>query len=266
MDTELQSFTDSLIGSDVTKRNYTAHVRLYLKFLRGRDPSIDLAKRFVERCKSKKLQNITVATYIAAVKAYLRFKDFSDDDLKTIKSPPVPVKLKQALLEDDWEKFLAVPDNLRDKAIAYILLYGRCRVGGLLNLRVEDFNKNKGTITVREKYGEKHIRKINPKTIKLLSEYIKEFKLKNDDFFANLSRRRVEQLVKEWAKEAGLSYWKDITPHALRRGMGRSFYYKTGKDIGKTRILLGHKSVAATIHYLGVSLEEVDEDYGDFYK
>ncbi|GAG58805.1 unnamed protein product [marine sediment metagenome] len=169
-------------------------------------------------------------------------------------------------MEDDWEKFLAVPDNLRDKAIAYILLYGRCRVGGLLSLRVEDFDKNKETITVHEKYGEEHTRKINPGTVKLLSEYIKEFKLKKDDLFVDLSRRRVEQLVKGWAKEAGLSYWKEVTPHALRRGMGRSFYYKTGKDIGKTRILLGHKSVAATIHYLGVSLEEVEEDYGDFYK
>lgn len=266
MKTELQSFTDSLTGSEITKRNYRDHVRLYLKFLRGRDPSIELVKRFVEKCKSNGLQNITVATYIAAVKSYLRFKGFPAEEIITIKSPPVPIKLKQALMEDDWEKFLAVPDNLRDKVIAYVLLYGRCRVGGLLNLRVEDFDKNKETITVHEKYGEKHTRKINPKTVKLLSEYIKEFKLKKDDLFVNLSRRRVEQLVKEWAKEAGISYWKDVTPHALRRGMGRSFYYKTGKDIGKTRILLGHKSVAATIHYLGVSLEEVEEDYGDFYK
>ncbi|GAJ04745.1 unnamed protein product, partial [marine sediment metagenome] len=189
VETELQSFTDSLIGSDVTKMNYKAHARLFLKFLNQRKANIERAKRFVEDCKSRGLENITVATYIAAVKAYLRYKGFSDEDIKKIRSPPVIVKLKQALEEDDWEKFLAVPDNLRDKVIAYVLLYGRCRVGGLRSLRVKDFDKNKGTITVREKFGETHTRGINPKTVNLLSEYIEENNFKENDHLVKLGRR-----------------------------------------------------------------------------
>ncbi len=64
------------------------------------------------------------------------------------------------------------------------------------------------------------------------------------------------RIIHQEARDNGLQ--GVIGPHSMRKTLGMRAYKKT-KDILKVAKVLGHESVDATIHYLEIGQEEVDE-------
>lgn len=71
-----------------------------------------------------------------------------------------------------------------------------------------------------------------------------------------IGRGRYADLVKDWADWVG-QYSDDYSTHSIRRTKPRHMY-KQGEDIVLISKLLGHKSIAVTLDYLGIEQDEVD--------
>jgi len=246
--------------------------RLHRKVLNQYDAFVDsdeqlytvhTVERFLRKCKNRGLENISIATYTSVLRSFLKFLGTPDKELNAVQAPRVGFKIKQAIDEDRWVSFLKQPRTLRDMAIAHVLLYGASRVGQLRRIRVGDINFETKMIVIE---GMKDAKiqsslQVNADTMDILQTYIKAYKLTKKDYLITLSERRIEQLVKKWAVAARIPNAEKITPHSLRRSLGKAFYKKSGKDIEKTRIILGHKNISSTQHYLAIEEEEVRSDY-----
>ncbi len=221
------------------------------------------AQRFLKNCSRRGMENISVATYTAVLRSFLKFMNIPEKDLAQLRAPRVGFKVKHAIDEKHWLRFLKQPQSLRDLTIAHILLYGACRVGELRRIKVGDIDKEENMIIIKGMRDAK-VRgpiQVNQNTMEIIQEYIRDYKLKKDDQLISLSERRIEQLVKKWSIDADLPHAEKITPHSLRRSLGKAFYIRSGKDIEKTRMILGHQNISSTQHYLSIEEEEVRSDY-----
>lgn len=221
------------------------------------------SQKFLESCKRRGMENISVSTYTSVMRSFMRFLGTPDKELNTIRAPRIGFKVKQAIDEDLWVSFLKQPQTLRDMVIAHVLLYGASRVGELRRIKVGDIKFADGMITIKGARDAKvsGAIQINRDTVDILQAYIKAYKLTKSDNLVSISERRIEQLVKKWAVAAGVPNAEKITPHSLRRSLGKAFYKRSGKDIEKTRIALRHQNISSTQHYLSIEEEEVRDDY-----
>lgn len=282
---KLEEYLDSLVSrSEKTIKLYRKILSRYYDYIDSDEQkiSVNSAQRFLKHCseyrkvwskrthkwvfKKGGMENTSVATYTAAIVSFMKFLDFPDKEINQIRAPHVSFKIKRAIDEEYWQKFLMQPKYPMDMTIAYVLLYGACRVGELRHIKVGDVDLESNMIIFKGKLDAKVRRsiQINNETADVIKEYIEKEKLNEDDYLVPLSERRIQQLVKQWAIDAKIPHAHEITPHSLRRSLGKAFYKKTGKDLEKTRIMLGHQNISSTQHYLSVDEEEVRSDYKKF--
>jgi site-specific recombinase XerD len=83
--------------------------------------------------------------------------------------------------------------------------------------------------------------------------------MSQDAFLFDISDRRVQYLVKDIAKKAGIT--KDVHPHTLRH-TAATLYLKKRVNIESVRKTLGHSNLSTTQRYLQLTDFDVAEDLG----
>ena len=129
----------------------------------------------------------------------------------------------QLITEDEFKKMVQACDNVRDRAILWILYECGLRVSELTSLKIGDFEMLEdglGLITVRGKTGSRSI----PVALALpdLLKWLERHPLKDDPQASLFITRRgnelspdtVQRIVKKHAKRAGIK--KRVYPHLLR--------------------------------------------------
>jgi integrase/recombinase XerD len=71
--------------------------------------------------------------------------------------------------------------------------------------------------------------------------------------------RRIQQIVKETAEDAGIP--KPVHPHLLRHTMATRLVIR-GMPLDHIRTMLGHESIGATRMYAETETESVKESFG----
>lgn len=154
--------------------------------------------------------------------------------------------------------------SARDMALLETGVDSMLRCGDLVRLRVSDVRDFSGTIhkqfdLATQKTGETVNVGLTDKARNLLGELIaKEGKWTEDFLFTpqgnahgeHISEVMLRKIVKKWAEAAHLDA-KKYSGHSLRRTKA-VFIYRETKDFEQVRVLLGHKSLAHTIKYLGI--------------
>ena len=271
--TKIKEYLEGFINrSSKTELLHKKVLSQYNNFVDGDEQlyTVHTAQRFLADCKKRGMENVSVSTYTSVLRSFLKFLDVPDKELNVIRAPQVGFKIKHAIDEDNWVSFLKQPRTLQDMAIAHVLLYGACRVGEIRRIKVRDINFESKTIVIggaREAKVGGSIQ-LNNDTLEVIQAYIKAYKLVKSDYLLrnprenmSLSERSIEYRVKKWAIAAGVPNAEKITPHSLRRSLGKAFYQRSGKDIEKTRIVLRHQNISSTQHYLSIQEEEVRDDY-----
>jgi len=239
------------------------HVRQYLaRLARGRKPA-------------------TVQRAVASLRGFYRFlmrEGATDSNPALLVRAPkkgkhlptvMPVDELFALLETPPE---TTPPGRRDRAILELFYGSGLRLSELTGLCLDDVDLEQRLIRVRGKGSKERLVPINERTEKLLRAVIKdrkEFKpsVEDDDaqravFLSNrgrrISKRRVEEIVVEWVRRAGLT--RKISPHALRHSFA-THLLDSGMPIRSIQELLGHESLSTTQKYTHTSLAELIKVY-----
>lgn len=74
-----------------------------------------------------------------------------------------------------------------------------------------------------------------------------------------LSENTYRRLVKKWASYGGITNTQDYSGHSTRRTKAM-YLYTQGVDIAKISRALGHKTISATLRYLGIEVNEIVEE------
>ena len=165
----------------------------------------------------------------------------------------------QNLLRQPNKRYLT---GLRNKAMISLMLHCGLRVSEVINLRPGNINLTKGKLRVENGKGNKDRDLAIPEYLTDLFDSWRKKRPQSDFFFSTLkgkklSIRYLQQMVKRYAKKAGLS--KRISPHTLRHTYATQ-YYKQTKDIETLRRILGHSDISTTTIY--ITLANIDVEYG----
>ncbi len=151
----------------------------------------------------------------------------------------------------------------RDKALfGLIYLYG-LRVSEAVLLKHEDVDFEKGRILIRRtKAGIGGERPLFKSAQRLLKRYLKARHDTSDGLFTtrqgNISRQRVQQLFKAYARKAGLDARYSV--HCLRHSIA-THLLEAGEGIEFVRDHLGHRNIQNTMIYAQITDSRREESF-----
>jgi len=174
----------------------------------------------------------------------------------------IHVKGKSAV---DKEELLKMIRGLptRGKAICLVNLITANRPSEMVRIKIQDFNLDSNYLSVYMKKQRKwHNKRLTQETVKAVKEYIREYKLKPDDYF--VGRVFVNEKFKSiQASESGYRYmlnkWTGLTGYNFRKTQVVSMH-EAGADLPTVAKQTGHQSLETlTKHYLDVTDSTVDK-------
>ena len=171
------------------------------------------------------------------------------------------------------EEIEKMKEFFRQRGAEYELLFiiginTALRIGDLLSLSVGNVMDENGNIVrvviLKEKKTGKTKRcPVNESIRKALAGYFSDTggRVPTDPLFISrkggaLSRSQVWRVMKAAGKSVGLT---NIGTHSLRKTFGYHVYKKSDSDIGLVQKLLNHSVSGATLRYIGVDREKMDD-------
>lgn len=141
------------------------------------------------------------------------------------------------------------------------------RIGDLCKLRVKDVRNRERVRIIAEKTDKMTDIKLQAAVQKAIGTALKDQDAEDwalesrqrgrkDGKNKPISRQRCYGIIKEIAAEAGFE--EHVGCHTMRKTFAWNFYQTSG-DLAKLQKVLNHSSQDATIHYLGLDQQAVDE-------
>lgn len=169
----------------------------------------------------------------------------------------------------EQEKFInqAYKKNGYIGLLVKTLFFSGARVSEFVEIKAEDFLFEEQQILIKKAKGGKQ------RTIPITKELAQELKsylsTKNNKYlfeskrYDKYSTRRIQQIVKEIALEAGIT--KKVHPHLLRHTVA-TFLLEKGMPIEKIQIFLGHERIENTRIYAKTSAKDIEEAFREVMK
>jgi len=237
-------------------------------------------RRYLARL-AKTHRPASVERAAAAVRGFFRFLVqegvIEKNPASLVRTPKKEKRLPRILSVDEVFGLIDAPPEdkpigARDRAILELFYSSGLRLSELVGMDRDDVDFAQGICRVRGKGAKERLVPLNSRAadkLKKLIELRPKFKPRVTDEDASramflsmqgrrISRRRVEQIVNDLVKRAGLS--RKISPHSLRHSFA-THLLDSGMSIRNIQELLGHESLSTTQKYTHTSLGELSKVY-----
>ena len=246
---QLKNFTSQ------TQKNYLWHLERFMAFV-SQPParySSQLVNSYLITIKDKgdsfRNQSINAIRFFFTYVLNREIKDWLV--IRPKKSFTQPILLS----EDEIKSMLSVCDNLKHKAIIYLILSAGLRVSEIVNLKIKDVDSKLMVLRIKKAKGRKdRTCRLDIKCLDVLRQYFKKYRpedyLFNGQKSLQYTSRSIEEFVKQYALKAGIK--KRVYPHLLRHQQITSLL-ESGNDILATQLHSGHQKIATTANYIHLS-------------
>lgn len=251
--TNITRFLNGL-KNEHTKVAYENDLKQFFDFTGKDETEITYADIYDYKVSMSEYSSATTARKLTAIKSYFNFLSdmefISTNPSAKIKIPKVKNHEKEYIPMDEAKKLLDVAKSPRDKAIIALYLSTGMRVNELVNLTVEQYEKDEIVFVAK---GDKE-RKVylNDKCRGYIDEYLKVRKDSGIDnlFVSNygtpMRHDLIAKMLKKNAKKAGIS--EDITNHSLRHSFISAVTLTSG--VAVAREVVGHVNLSTTQRYV----------------
>jgi len=240
----LRSFEGYLQGrvSPGTTQIYLYHVRCWLAWLNGVEPTAALSQDYIDSLAKKGLSASTVNLAANSIKRYFRWLGNKIElDSPTLRIPP-----PKYLSPDELNRVLAGCNTLLEKTLITVLFDTAVRISEVLNLTTHDISWGFGLISVIRKGGRKEEVNISPKALSLLREWLNTREMSSKNVFGDLEYQVALGVIKKAGKRVGL----ELTPHMLRHSRAVQMLM-SGASLHIVKEHLGHVNIATTSNIYG---------------
>lgn len=166
-------------------------------------------------------------------------------------------RLPLVLRRDQVNQLLDSVLNIKHRAALATCYAAGLRSAEVAMLRVSDIDSQRGVIHVRQGKGKKdRLTILSDRLLQLLREYWRVAR-PTEWLFPTprnktrpYSRRFVARICADARERVGLPAW--VTPHTLRHSFA-THLLDAGTDLRTIQVLLGHRSLGTTAHYMHVS-------------
>lgn len=253
------------------KRYATSTIKSYINLIQSFQEFIGF-ERPIESLSTKELYNallrhIETSNYsysshkqlISTIRLYLLEIHKKDIDFKPVYPTRRPNTLPVILSAREVKSILKHTINIKHKAMLTTVYALGLRSGELLNLKLENINKQEKLIHIRNSKGQKDrviplpdsLREVWKPYYKKFEPKIHLFEGRNGKKYTSASLRNVFQ---KSAKKAGIK--SKVTLHSLRHAYA-THLFDNGTDIRMIQKLLGHNNIKTTLIYTHVSKRSI---------
>jgi integrase/recombinase XerD len=228
---------------------------------------------YLRGCSQRGASTRTVIRRVAALRAFLRFRQIEGKDttriMQQLERPKPERSLPKVLNKEQVARLVGSPPpddpyRLRDVAMLELLYACGLRASELCSLSPRDVNLQFAYVRVIGKGRKERVVPVGKIAIAAISNYLAELrpkldKRRSDKLFLSRSGKALErvalwQLVTKHARRSGLL--KSIGPHVLRHCFA-SHLVGGGADLRVVQELLGHSDISTTQVYTHVDSERL---------
>ncbi len=255
---QLKAYSHSTI---VTYRNEFIQLLMILKNVPVNTLTTQRLRDYFAWCYNvKKLSENTIHSRLNAVKFYFEQVLKGEKFYWDIPRPKKRQILPKVLGEAELRRLFIAASNLKHKAILFVAYSAGLRVSEVINLRIEDIDRERMQLFIHCSKGKKdrYVR-LSPLVLDVLEQYYKSYKPKPVKYlFESLipgepySIRSAQQIFYDAKVKAGIR--KTVSFHALRHSFATHMLEK-GIDVKYIKELLGHFNIKTTERYLHIRRE-----------
>lgn len=271
--------------ADETCRAYERDVRACLEFLRTQDvQTLDQARtphlrRFLADEATRRPAPSSQARTVAAVRCFFRFCVESEylerDPAHVLRTPKKREALPDVLDRRELSRLMDAPAREgvwqrmhagkveRDRLLLALFAYGGLRRSELLGLDLDDVDLERRLIRVRRaKGGRQRVVPIHPGLMALFSAYLAVRPRSGDPALfvgvqgSRLSATTLATTFRRYARAAGVTERKRVTPHTLRHVFATELL-SAGANLRQIQELLGHRHLDSTQRYTRVHAHQL---------
>ena len=276
--------TDSIIGfrrslkrknySQCTVRDYLSRLKQFVLWVDCPIEKVDRRKvlSFIDFLLDRRLHPKTINCHLDGIRAFYKYLKEEEEveienPVKSAYSLRLPKPLPRFLQDEEVGKLFKLIDNIRDRAMFYLMLRCGLRVEETAGLKLDDLDLRKGTIIVRSGKGAKgRMVYVSTDAHSAVMDYLRiRQTVRSKALFLvdkgalkgkQISVRGIQKRLELYAGKAGLR----VSCHDLRHTMATQLL-NAGADLSVIQDLLGHSRVATTQRYCKVSNLKVQSDY-----
>jgi site-specific recombinase XerD len=276
--------TDSIIGfrralkrknySRCTIRDYMSTLRQFVLWVDCPIEKVDRKKilSFIDFLLDRRLNPKTINCYLDSIRSFYRYlKEAEEIEIENpVKSGyllRLPKPLPRFLQDEEAGKLFKVIDNVRDRAIFYLMLRCGLRVAETASLKLDDLDLRRGSIIIRSGKGAKgrmvymstdaHGAVLDYLRVRPAGRTNALFLVEKGALRGKpISVRGIQKKMELYARESELR----TSCHELRHTMATQLL-NAGADLTVIQDLLGHSRIATTQRYCRVSNLKVEKDY-----
>jgi len=282
----VEQFLEMLIAergaSSNTCTSYLNDINNFDKFLSGADTTLEDAttddvRRYLRHRSEVGANNPTISRNLSVLRQFFKFLQSEnvrlDNPALNVDGPKVSRTLPKVISEDDVEALLKAAhklqtaEGIRLTCLLEIAYASGLRVTELVSLPTDALNLTSETLLISGKGGKERLVPLTSSAMNAIVAYervrIDFLKGNNTSKFlfpsrskqGYLTRRRLGQLLKELAIQAGLDP-TIISPHILRHAFA-SHLLNRGADLRSLQKMLGHSDISTTQIYTHVQKERL---------
>jgi integrase/recombinase XerD len=247
-----------------TLRTYKNEVGIFLQTLQHKKAdtlSTEDVRRYLHYCIEKlQLSENTLHSRLNALKFLYEQLLGHEKFFVEIPRPKKHLQLPKVLGEEELRRLFNAPTNLKHKAILFVAYSAGLRVSEVINLRLQDIDRERQQLFIYCSKGKKdRYVMLSPMVLDVLEQYYKMSEVKPTNYlFEGQSRgepyttRSAQKIFSNAKEKAGIS--KTLSFHSLRHSFATHLLEK-GVDVIYIKDILGHFDIKTTERYLHVRRE-----------
>lgn len=239
---------------------------------------------YLARLKAEGRKPATLARKLAAIKAFYSFLVnegyLEQNPAESLEASTKSQRLPKFLSIQEMEAILDQPNlgtltGYRDKALLETMYATGMRVSETVKILLKKVDLKREYVIASGKGSKERMIPLGRKAIQYLQHYINFVRpqllhaeqnkaaeqveeLFVTDWGGPMTRQRVNELINEYAKSAGIT--KKVTPHMLRHSFA-THLLNNGTDLRVVQELLGHADISTTQIYTHMDMERLREVY-----
>ena len=225
---------------------------------------------FTEDMQDRGLKPNTVSSRLRIVYAFVRFlveeKVLGYELLERRIKIKLPDRLPRAIDPENLKKLLSVIDQVRDRAMIFLLLRTGMRIGELLHTKVHDLDLNNHRILIyqADKTGVGRVAYYSDDAQQALLSWLRVRNTFKENLFyshsrSSLSYEAARCMFIRYLEKAGLSH-SGYTLHCLRHTFATELL-NARMPLECLRVLLGHSSLEVTRIYARLTDKTREQEY-----
>jgi integrase/recombinase XerD len=247
--------------SPSTLRTYKNEIGIFMQTLKNKKAdtlTTEDVRRYVHYCINKlQLSENTIHSRLNALKFLYEQLLGHEKFFVEIPRPKKHLQLPKVLGESELRKLFNAPKNLKHKAILFVAYSAGLRVSEVINLRLQDIDRERKQLFIHCSKGKKdRYVMLSPLVLDVLEQYYKMSEAKPTNYLFEgmekgkpYSMRSAQQIFNDAKKAAGIL--KSLSFHSLRHSFATHLLEK-GVDVIFIKDILGHFDIKTTERYLHV--------------